>query len=71
LSGRNFLFLVAFALLDLIEGRIDPSSFNPAKIKYRLIQEGYLMRTSRGREATELAYKHLNRLKSAQSGTLF
>ena len=36
-----------------------------------LIQEGYLMRTSRGREATELAYKHLNRLKSAQNGTLF
>jgi hypothetical protein len=32
-----------FALLDLIEGRIDPSSFNPAKIKYRLIQEGYLL----------------------------
>jgi hypothetical protein len=31
-----------FALLDLIEGRIDPSSFNPNKIKYRLIQEGYL-----------------------------
>jgi hypothetical protein len=31
-----------FALLDLIEGRIDPSSFNPAKIKYRLIQEGYM-----------------------------
>jgi len=31
-----------FALLDLIEGRIDPSSFNPAKIKYRLIQEGYI-----------------------------
>ncbi len=26
-----------------------------------LIKEGYLMRTSRGREATELAYKHLNR----------
>jgi Holliday junction DNA helicase RuvB len=24
-----------------------------------LIQEGYLKRTSRGREATELAYKHL------------
>jgi hypothetical protein len=32
-----------FALLDLIEGRIDPSSFNPNKIKYRLIQEGYLL----------------------------
>lgn len=31
-----------FGLLDLIEGRVDPSSFNPAKIKYRLIEEGYL-----------------------------
>jgi hypothetical protein len=31
-----------FRLIDLIEGRIDPSSFNPAKIKYRLIEEGYL-----------------------------
>ena len=26
-----------------------------------LIQEGYIVRTPRGREATELAYKHLNR----------
>jgi Holliday junction DNA helicase RuvB len=25
-----------------------------------LIQEGYIKRTARGREATELAYKHLN-----------
>ena len=31
-----------FALLDLIEGRIDPSHFNPQKIKYRLITDGYL-----------------------------
>lgn len=31
-----------FALLDIIEGRIDPSSFNPNKIKYKLIQEGYM-----------------------------
>ncbi len=30
------------ALLDIIEGRIDPSSFSPEKIKYRLIAEGYL-----------------------------
>jgi transposase len=30
------------ALLDIIEGRIDASSFSPAKIKYRLITEGYL-----------------------------
>jgi|TARA_R110001592_G_scaffold63007_1_gene192881 hypothetical protein len=30
------------ALLDIIEGRIDASSFSPEKIKYRLITEGYL-----------------------------
>jgi len=31
-----------FSLLDLIEGRLDASSFNPEKIKHRLFQEGYL-----------------------------
>lgn len=31
-----------FSLIDIIEGRVDPSSFNPDKIKWRLIQEGYL-----------------------------
>lgn len=36
-----------------------------------LIQEGYLKRTSRGREATELAYKHLDIEKPGQTGTLF
>lgn len=36
-----------------------------------LIQEGYLMRTSRGRECTELAYKHLGRLKAGGTGSLF
>jgi Holliday junction DNA helicase RuvB len=36
-----------------------------------LIQEGYMMRTSRGREVTEAAYKHLNRSFAAQSGRLF
>lgn len=30
------------ALLDLIEGRANSSSFSPEKIKYRLITEGYL-----------------------------
>jgi Holliday junction DNA helicase RuvB len=35
-----------------------------------LIQEGYIMRTSRGRECTEIAYKHLGRLKSG-GNTLF
>jgi hypothetical protein len=28
--------------LDIIEGRIDASSFSPDKLKYRLITEGYL-----------------------------
>ncbi len=36
-----------------------------------LIQEGYLMRTSRGREATELAYKHLKHVPPMRTGTLF
>ncbi|CAM3960446.1 Holliday junction DNA helicase subunit RuvB [Pedobacter westerhofensis] len=36
-----------------------------------LIQEGYMMRTSRGREVTEAAYKHLGRSFAAQSGRLF
>lgn len=36
-----------------------------------LIQEGYLMRTPRGREATELAYKHLGIVKHNDQGKLF
>jgi len=36
-----------------------------------LIQEGYLMRTPRGREATELAYKHLGRIRTPDQGRLF
>ncbi|MDQ8052093.1 MAG: Holliday junction branch migration DNA helicase RuvB [Pedobacter sp.] len=36
-----------------------------------LIQEGYLMRTTRGREVTEAAYKHLNRIKFGETGKLF
>jgi Holliday junction DNA helicase RuvB len=36
-----------------------------------LIQEGYLMRTPRGREATELAYKHLGKVKHSDQGKLF
>ena len=31
------------ALLDIIEGRVDISSFSPEKIKYRLVSEGYLL----------------------------
>jgi hypothetical protein len=31
-----------FSIADILEGRVDPVSFNPGKIKYKLIQEGYL-----------------------------
>lgn len=36
-----------------------------------LIQEGFLKRTSRGRQATELAYKHLKIVPPSRMGTLF
>lgn len=36
-----------------------------------LIKEGYLKRTPRGREATELAYKHLGKSLPTQPGGLF
>ena len=36
-----------------------------------LIQEGYLMRTTRGRLATDKAFKHLGRFKSPDQETLF
>ncbi len=36
-----------------------------------LIQEGYLMRTPRGREATEAAYQHLGKMKLPEQQKLF
>ncbi len=36
-----------------------------------LIQEGFIMRTPRGREVTELAYKHLGKIKGSVQGGLF
>lgn len=36
-----------------------------------LIMEGYIKRTSRGREATPLAYKHLNKVPPANNPSLF
>nr|WP_314289205.1 Holliday junction branch migration DNA helicase RuvB [uncultured Capnocytophaga sp.] len=36
-----------------------------------LIQEGFIVRTPRGREVTDLAYKHLGRINPAVQGTLF
>jgi len=36
-----------------------------------LIQQGFIMRTPRGREVTELAYKHLGRTKGKSQSELF
>ncbi len=36
-----------------------------------LIQEGFIMRTPRGREVTELAYTHLGRIKGSSQSELF
>lgn len=36
-----------------------------------LIKEGFIKRTPRGREATELAYRHLGRRKKEEQGRLF
>ncbi|MFT5436588.1 MAG: Holliday junction DNA helicase RuvB [Ulvibacter sp.] len=36
-----------------------------------LIQQGFIMRTPRGREVTEAAYKHLGKIKSSTQGGLF
>ncbi len=36
-----------------------------------LIQEGFIIRTPRGREVTEKAYKHLNKIKGHNQGELF
>ena len=36
-----------------------------------LIQEGFLKRTPRGREVTQLAYKHLGKVPTPSQGTLF
>ena len=36
-----------------------------------LIQQGFIMRTPRGREVTEAAYKHLGKRKGPSQGGLF
>jgi Holliday junction DNA helicase RuvB len=36
-----------------------------------LIQQGFIMRTPRGREATDLAYQHLGKTKGKNQGELF
>lgn len=36
-----------------------------------LIKEGFMKRTPRGREVTELAYRHLGKIKTGETGSLF
>ncbi|MEZ4875680.1 MAG: Holliday junction DNA helicase RuvB C-terminal domain-containing protein, partial [Flavobacteriaceae bacterium] len=36
-----------------------------------LIQQGFIVRTPRGREVTEFAYKHLGKIKGGIQGGLF
>ena len=48
----------------------DPGTIEEVYEPY-LIQEGYIMRTPRGREATEIAYKHLGRIKKTSQNSLF
>ena len=36
-----------------------------------LIQQGFIMRTPRGREVTDLAYKHLGKIKGETQAGLF
>lgn len=48
----------------------DPGTIEEVYEPY-LIQEGFIMRTPRGREVTDLAYKHLHRSKTSTQGSLF
>ena len=48
----------------------DPGTIEEVYEPY-LIKEGFINRTPRGREATELAYKHLHRTRSQETGSLF
>ena len=48
----------------------DPGTLEEVYEPY-LIKEGFIKRTPRGREVTELAYTHLGRSKAGEYGTLF
>ena len=48
----------------------DPGTLEDVYEPY-LIKEGFLMRTPRGREATELAYAHLGRTRGSRQNSLF
>ena len=48
----------------------DPGTIEEVYEPY-LIQEGFLMRTPRGREVTPLAYQHLGRIPKSRETSLF
>ena len=48
----------------------DPGTIEEVYEPY-LIQEGFIMRTPRGREVTDLAYKHLHRRRESVQKSLF
>lgn len=48
----------------------DPGTVEDVYEPY-LIKEGFIKRTPRGREVTDLAYKHLGKTKTPQMGSLF
>ncbi len=48
----------------------DPGTIEEVYEPY-LIQEGFIMRTPRGREVTDLAYKHLHRRRESVQNSLF
>ena len=60
-----FLFsLLIFAQTIFAQLNLDSTSGD-------IIQEGFIMRTPRGREVTEKAYKHLGKIKTNIQGGLF
>ena len=48
----------------------DPGTVEEVYEPY-LIQEGFIMRTPRGREVTDLAYRHLRRKRTGSQSSLF
>ena len=60
-AGAEALAAALAEQRDVIEDVIEPF----------LIQQGFIMRTPRGREVTELAYSHLGRTKERNQGELF
>ena len=82
-SGRIDLEIARYALealnidrygLDEIDNKILCTiidKFKGGPVGLTTIKEGFLKRTPRGREVTELAYKHLGRSKYNETRTLF